>query len=99
MQRFEDPTKAIRAAVGETFSVALAGNPTTGFTWQPTFDPGILELVGESFEPADKSVGSGGQEVFRFRALAPGKSEINCGYRRPWDNKSRETKRFRIKIA
>jgi inhibitor of cysteine peptidase len=99
MQRYEDPTKAIRTLVGETFAVALAGNPTTGFVWQPTVDPGYLELVGESFEAADESVGSGGQEVFHFRALAPGSSELTCDYRRPWDKKARETKRFRIEIA
>ena len=99
MQRFEDPTKAIRALVGETFTVVLAGNPTTGFTWQPAFDPGYLELVDESFEPADKGVGSGGQEVFRFRAVAPGKSELSCEYRRPWDKRARDSRRFRIEIA
>ena len=99
MQRFEDPTRAIRATVGETFAIALAGNPTTGYTWQSTVDPGYLELVGEAFEPVDEGVGSGGQEVFRFRALASGESEIRCEYRRPWDKKARDSKQFRIEIA
>jgi inhibitor of cysteine peptidase len=98
MQRFEEPAKAIRASVGETFAIALAGNPTTGYTWHATVDPGHLEVVGETFEPAGKGVGSGGQEVFRFRALAPGSSEIKYEYRRPWDKKARESKRFRIEI-
>jgi inhibitor of cysteine peptidase len=99
MQRFEDPAQAIRAAVGETFALALAGNPTTGYTWQATVDPGYLALAGEEFEPVDAGVGSGGKEIFRFRALAPGKSEIECDYRRPWDKKARETRRFRVEIA
>jgi inhibitor of cysteine peptidase len=99
MQRFEEPTKAIRAAIGETFAIALAGNPTTGYTWQAEVDPGYVELVDETFEPAGEGVGSGGQEVLRFRALTPGNSEINCEYRRPWDKKARESKRFRIEIA
>lgn len=99
MQRFEEPTRAIRAAVGETFAIALAGNPTTGYTWQAAVDPGYLELVGETFEPAGEGVGSGGQEVFHFRALAPGTSEINYEYRRPWDKKARESRQFRIEIA
>jgi inhibitor of cysteine peptidase len=99
MQRFEVPTKAIRATVGETFAIALEGNPTTGYTWQAAIDPEYLELVGETFEPVGEGVGSGGQEVLRFRALAPGNSEIECEYRRPWDKKARESKQFRIEIA
>lgn len=99
MQRFEDPARAIRAAVGETFALALTGNPTTGYTWQAAVDPRYLALVGEEFEPVDAGVGSGGQEVFRFRALAPGQSKIDCDYRRPWDKKARETRQFRVEIV
>lgn len=37
MHRFDDPARAIRVAPGEVFAIALAGNPTTGYTWQTDF--------------------------------------------------------------
>ena len=32
MQRFDNPTEPIQVAAGETFAVALAGNPNCGKT-------------------------------------------------------------------
>jgi len=34
LRSFDDPAQAIQIAAGETFEVRLAGNPTTGYTWQ-----------------------------------------------------------------
>lgn len=98
MQRFDDPTKSIQVAAGETFAVALASNPTTGYTWQVGVDQQHLELINQTFTPKGEGVGAGGQEVFTFRARADGKTGIACEYRRPWDKEPRETKRIQVVI-
>ncbi len=98
MVRFDDPVTPIHVAAGETFILALAGNPTTGYTWQVIVDAQYLEILGQEFEPHGTGVGAGGVEVFRLRALAAGESEIACEYRRPWDREARDTKRFRVTI-
>jgi predicted secreted protein len=98
MQRFQDPTKAIRVTPGETFAVALAGNPTTGYTWQVGVDQQHLELFDQTFEPAGEGVGAGGQEVFHLRARMAGQTGIACELRRPWDREARDTTRFQVVI-
>ena len=96
MKRYADPVIAIQIAVGEEFAIELEGNPTTGYTWQVHADSRHLALLGQEFEPGGKGVGAGGREVFRFRVLASGQTEIDCEYQRPWDKESRESRRFRV---
>ena len=99
MKRYADPIAAIQIAVGERFAIELAGNPTTGYTWQVHADSQHLELLGQEFEPGGESVGAGGQEVVRFRVVAAGETEIACEYRRPWDKEVRDTRRFRVAVS
>jgi predicted secreted protein len=99
MHRYDDPARTIRARVGEAFAIALAGNPTTGYTWQPDADADYLELVGQEFERGGQGVGAGGEEVFSFRTLAGGETEVTFQYQRPWDRESRDTKYFRVLIS
>jgi predicted secreted protein len=98
MQRFADPAAIIHVAAGETFALALLGNPSTGYTWQVSVDPRFLEMIDQEFEPSGHGVGAGGYEVFRLRALAAGHSEIACEYRRPWDREALKTTQFRVVI-
>jgi inhibitor of cysteine peptidase len=99
MKRYADPAAAIQVAVGDGFAIELAGNPTTGYTWQVHVASQTLESLGQEFEPAGKGVGAGGVEVFRFRALAAGETEIACDYRRPWDKEIHNSRRFRVAIS
>jgi inhibitor of cysteine peptidase len=99
VKRYADPEAAIQVAVGEQFAVELAGNPSTGYTWQVRVDGRLLELLGQEFEPSGDGVGAGGVEVFRLRALAAGETEIACAYQRPWDTESRDTRRFRVAVS
>ena len=80
----------IQAVMGETFSIQLPANPTTGYRWQYVPDPEPL------FEPAGKpeyhlvddnptTVGSGGTEIWTFRPLGTGQQVLRMEYRRPWE--------------
>lgn len=99
MRSFDDPAQAIQVAAGETLAVRLAGNPTTGYTWQANFDSSYLELVGQEFEPGGEGAGAGGHEVFRFRARAAGETEMAFEYRRPWGSATRDVARFQVIIG
>ncbi len=98
MKTHADPGTTIQVTAGEEFALELAGNPTTGYMWQITADSRHLELLGQKFEAGGEGVGAGGREVFHFRALADGETELACEYRRPWDKESRATRRFRVVI-
>lgn len=72
-------------------TVALAANPTTGYTWEVSGapDPAVLEQVGEPVYEATPTdtmvVGSGGVMTFQFRATGPGTTTVELVYRRPWE--------------
>jgi inhibitor of cysteine peptidase len=99
VQRWDDPAQACDVAVGEVFAVALAGNPTTGYTWQACADAQYVALIGQTFEVQGPGVGAGGHEIFHFRAVRTGQTEIAFEYRRPWGGEVRQTKRFQVVIG
>ena len=99
MKTYTDPGAAIRVAAGDRFALELASNPTTGYTWQIQIDSRHLDLVGQEFESGGVGVGAGGKQVFRFRALAAGETEIACDYRRPWEEESQDSQLFRVAIS
>jgi inhibitor of cysteine peptidase len=99
MERFDDPTQVIHVGVGQSFALALAGNPTTGYTWQAAVDQAYLQPLDREFEPQAKGAGAGGREVLTFHALQPGETTIRCEYKRPWQDQARQTERFSVRIA
>ena len=99
MKRFDDPTQVIHVGVGQSFAIALTGNPTTGYTWQAEVEEQYLQPLGRKFEPRGQGVGAGGLEVVRFRALQAGETEITLRYKRPWQAEARDTKGFSVRIG
>ena len=99
MQRYSDQDQVIRAVVEEAFAIELAGNPTTGYTWQAEVDASDLELIGQEFRPGSEGAGAAGYEIFRFLALSVGETEIAFAYQRPWAGEVRETRRFLVVIT
>lgn len=87
--KFTDEDTRIDVEVGDEFQVVLDSNPTTGFSW--TFEAplatDILEIIGDRYE-ADESdlIGSGGAQVFDFRALGDGSTFIQLWYIRSFDD-------------
>jgi len=85
-------TKEVEAAVGDSFTVTLCSNPSTGFLWSETAqlsDQTVLQqtdhkLVMPESEPPPPP-GTPGQEVWTFQTLKKGTSTISIEYSRPWE--------------
>ena len=78
-------TKIVK--VNKEFKIALESNPTTGYSWTAKFNPRYIQLVNSTYFPyktAPNVVGSGGVQVFTFKAIRPGISRITLEYQRPW---------------
>jgi len=78
----------IQAKVGESFTITLESNATTGFSWQLAegLDETRLKLESSKYIPAATDrVGSGGEEKWIFRALKKGSAKISLKYVRPWE--------------
>jgi inhibitor of cysteine peptidase len=99
MSKSETHAGSVRVKVGELFTISLAGNPTTGFSWGAEFDNHYLDLFSQAFEHGEKAPGAQGLEVFRFRAQAAGETEIMFAYRRPWRGEAHTKRCFQVVIA
>lgn len=93
----DHPSIGVKA--GDRFVVELAANPTTGYQWQPAFDPAALKLVGRDFSLAGAAIGGGGVERFCFESLAAGASRLSFAYQRSWEPGVRDQAQFEVKAA
>ncbi len=79
----------IEAKTGETFTIKLEENPTTGYQWSiAVSDESVVMLDKDDYEPDDQSgelVGSGGTRVLTFKALKAGTATIGMVYERSWE--------------
>ena len=73
---------------GETITIELCSNPTTGYKWKyETIGKIILKETSYKFiEPGDaEAVGASGKEVWTFEVVETGKTELRMEYTRPWE--------------
>jgi inhibitor of cysteine peptidase len=73
---------------GDTLTLTLGSNPTTGFSWtEQTLigDEAIIEQTRHEFlQPSTDALGAAGQQVWTFNALKAGATQIHTDYSRPW---------------
>ena len=83
----ENAGKIIEMNVGDTFSIELEGNPSTGYTWEVAdMDIAVLKQVGETeFETESDLVGASVVQVLRFETIGRGETALNLVYHRPWE--------------
>jgi inhibitor of cysteine peptidase len=100
---YQQSGQTVAVGVGQQFAVQLEANPTTGYTWQLTADPGApVQVLGHSYSPAPpQQPGSGGTELFTFKAVAAGTTTLAFGYLRPWETGVApvQTAAFPVKVS
>ena len=85
-------TQEIDVSAGDTFSVTLCSNPTTGFQWAhfaQISDRSVLEQTSHQFSLPESgnqppAPGTPGQEIWTFSALKKGTSIVSMEYSQPW---------------
>ena len=97
-----DPTELITVAPAETFDIVVPANPSTGYSWNiiPELDENIVQFVSQNFIAAQPTaIGSGGVDVWTFRAVNAGDTTIVLGYYPPGnETDSEETVTFSIHV-
>ena len=83
------------AGVGDTIVMTLGSSPTTGFEWSDTAqisDPEISKQVDHKSAPAEQTgaLGTSGKDVWTFKTLRVGTTEISMDYSRPWEGGEKE---------
>ncbi len=79
--------KDITVKVGETFTIELASNVTTGYAWQlaSKIKPNVVELVSSEYvadENPEMMVGTAGVEKWTFKATDAGEVYLYFKYMR-----------------
>jgi predicted secreted protein len=100
-QKYSDPARTIEANVCDEFSVVLESNQTTGFGWDISrpLDEKVAMFVGSEYIAERGGLpGSGGREVWTFRACGPGKTTIAFKYVRPWEKDVPPVKDVEFKV-
>jgi inhibitor of cysteine peptidase len=93
------PLKIVK--VNKEFKIALESNPTTGYSWTPKFNSKYIKLVNSTYvayKTDPGMVGSGGIQIFTFKAIKPGKTAITMQYQRPWENSPIKEVKYNIII-
>jgi len=97
--------REIEVTAGDLLVITLESNPTTGFGWQLSepLDEGLLVLIENRYEPGENvglgMVGTGGSEVWTFKALATGETKISMEYSRPWEGGEKAVQTFEITVT
>jgi inhibitor of cysteine peptidase len=99
-----DISKEITVAPGDTFSVILCSNATTGFKWSVTpdiSDTDVMMQLSHKFEPPENTgmVGAAGKETWTFKALKTGTATTQMGYSQPWGDDEQDGWVFRLSVV
>lgn len=92
--------QTVKVNAGESFTIRLRGNPTTGYGWQMAdFDTGVVRQDKEPAYRADSLLtGAGGTYLYQFKAAGAGTTRLNFNYLRPWEKDLPPYKTFTITI-
>lgn len=106
--------KEVKVPVDGSLIVTLESNPTTGFKWQyegevkDTLhiltgipDETVLALVGQKFVAPEAGAppGTGGEEVWTFKAVGKGTTELSLEYSQPWEGGMKAAKTFALTVV
>ncbi len=85
---FSEGIGEVNAKGDHEIVATLPSNPTTGYQWQlmkPLAETTVKLVSHEYRAPQTGLVGAGGQEIWIFRTMGPGETEIALGYVRSWE--------------
>lgn len=105
---YTDNKNPIAVSAGQSFTLQLPSNPSTGYSWkwdQNKFDSNLVTLDSHQYIPPQnkKLVGAGGYEQWHFTAKAGNYRVTQVGhivmeYQRPWEKTPGTKKTFILHI-
>ena len=86
--------------VGDTLTVKLKSNSTTGYSWSSAPLPAPLEQLENKSKPGKSgNVGEADFQTFSFKAAKSGEAEILLRYFRPFEKDKPAAKTFRVSVS
>jgi len=92
--------KTFNVKKGEVVEIRLLGQLGTGFSWKAAISSEYLEQVGSDVLTGDKQETSGWDtQVFQFKALKEGSTNVKFQYKRHWEKKEIVKKEFNCTVT
>lgn len=94
-----DDGRQIVLAAGQTISITLEANPSTGYRWEvDSPDQAIMRQVGTRFEQPAGRLGAPGKQILELAAVRAGQETLRLVYRRPWEKGVQPFKAFSLLV-
>lgn len=98
----KDSGRTLHLDHGDTFTVALESNPTTGYQWKfgtPLYDETVMILRGDKYiQPQEELCGAPGKRSLTFLAENSGRTGLRLIYVRPWEKDRKPAKEFNLMV-
>lgn len=98
----KDSGRTLHLDRGDTFTVALDANPTTGYLWKfgnPPYDENVMILRGDKYiQPSEQLAGAPGKRSLTFVAEGSGRTGLRLIYVRPWEQNTAPEKEFHLMV-
>jgi inhibitor of cysteine peptidase len=101
----KDITGTIEINKGDSLTLILGSNPSTGFSWTEKariIDPGVIKQTRHEFvDPASENPlpGAAGQEVWTFESVKAGTAKVSVEYSRPWEGGEKAEWTFELTVT
>ena len=99
-------SKQLEVTAGESFTVILCSNASTGFRWSDSAQigsPNVMEQTKHEYIMKEYKTppppGTPGQEIWTFKALRPGTSTTSMEYSRPWEGGEKREWTFKLTVV
>ena len=98
----KDSGRTLHLERGDTFTVSLEANPTTGYLWKfgnPPYDESVMILRGDKYiQPEEQLLGAPGRRNLTFVAEGSGRTGLRLIYVRPWEQNTAPAKEFHLMV-
>ncbi len=65
---------------GKNFTIQLESNPSTGYSWIPSYDNNSITFISRAYVASSVLPGAPGADVFTFQGTKPGTSVMTFNY-------------------
>ena len=96
-----DDGRTVTVRLGARFTVELAENPSTGYSWKVVSAgaPAVRQLGEPAFRQDGRLRGSAGTATFSFEAAAPGQGGIALACARPFEKDAKPAATFALNVV
>jgi len=98
----KDSGRTLHLDRGDTVTIQLVSNPTTGYQWQfgtPLYDETVMILRGDNYiKPQEQLAGAPGKRSLTFLAEGSGRTGVRLIYVRPWEKDRKPVKEFNLMV-